>query len=113
MSTAIKEVYRHQGIKGFYTGYLSLIMREIPFSSIQMPFYEMLKLTAIKFTAKKNGIAESEVKLGGLQLAMMGSIAGSFYGGFVTPFDVLKTRLMTHDVKQKKMTTTQTAQLII
>tara|TARA_B110000305_G_scaffold223360_1_gene267827 strand:- start:53 stop:310 length:258 start_codon:yes stop_codon:yes gene_type:complete len=53
MSTAIKEVFKHQGIKGFYTGYLSLIMREIPFSSIQMPFYEMLKLTAIKFTAKK------------------------------------------------------------
>ena len=34
MKTAILEIYKYQGIKGFYAGYGSLIMREIPFSAI-------------------------------------------------------------------------------
>lgn len=46
-------------------------------------------------------------------MAMMGSVAGSFAGFTVTPFDVLKTRLMTADVKQKKLSTTQLLKLIV
>ena len=99
MSQAVKDIYAHQGIKGFYTGYGSLIFREIPFSSIQFPFYEALKLVQIKINAKKGGIPESEVKLSGLALGLSGSIAGSFSGFIVTPFDVIKTRLMTQDMK--------------
>ena len=40
-------------------------------------------------------------------MALSGSVAGSFSGFIVTPFDVLKTRLMTHDVKQKQISTVQ------
>jgi solute carrier family 25 S-adenosylmethionine transporter 26 len=61
MFKAIKEIYSHKGIKGFYVGYFSLIMREIPFSSIQFPFYEVLKLAQIKIASKRSGIPESEV----------------------------------------------------
>ena len=68
-------------------------MREIPFSSIQFPFYEVLKLLQIKMAAKKQGISEDKVKLSGLQLALSGSVAGSFAGFTVTPFDVIKTRM--------------------
>ena len=38
------DIYRHKSISGFYAGYFSFIMREIPFSSIQFPFYEILKM---------------------------------------------------------------------
>lgn len=40
-----KDIVKHKGIGGLYNGYLSLIMREIPFSSIQFPFYEILKMS--------------------------------------------------------------------
>lgn len=76
-------------------------MREIPFSSIQFPFYEILKLGQIKYQSNKRGIPENQVELSGLSLALSGSVAGSFSGFIVTPFDVLKTRMMTHDIKQK------------
>ena len=101
---AIRQVYQHQGLKGFYVGYTSLIMREIPFSSIQFPFYELLKLMQIKIKSKAEELPEDQVTLGGIQLGLSGSVAGAFAGFLVTPFDVLKTRLMTHDVKQKQLT---------
>ena len=43
----------------------------------------------------------------------MGSVAGSFSGFIVTPFDVLKTKLMTLDVKQKKISTIQLTKQIV
>jgi len=30
-------------LKGFYSGYGSILLREIPFSSIQFPIYEKMK----------------------------------------------------------------------
>jgi hypothetical protein len=70
-------------------------MREIPFSSIQYPFYEGLKMLFVGIAAKKQGIDKSKVVLGGFQLACIGSFAGSFSGMVVTPLDVLKTRQQT------------------
>lgn len=89
---AVSEIYAKSGISGFYVGYLSLIMREIPFSSIQYPFYEFLKGMAISFESNRNNISKDKVILGGIQLALIGSVAGSFSGFIVTPLDVLKTR---------------------
>lgn len=41
---AARDIFKHKGLRGFYSGYYSLIMREIPFSGIQFPFYEILKM---------------------------------------------------------------------
>jgi hypothetical protein len=44
--SAITKIYQQNGIlKGFYTGYLSTICREIPFSFIQFPLYEWMKVS--------------------------------------------------------------------
>ena len=59
MKIAINEIWKNRGIKGFYVGYLSLVMREIPFSSLQFPFYEALKLIQIKREAARSGKDES------------------------------------------------------
>ena len=90
--SAVSEIYKQSGISGFYVGYFSLIMREIPFSSIQYPFYEFLKGLAVSFESSRNKIAKEKVVIGGIQLALIGSVAGSFSGLVVTPLDVLKTR---------------------
>ena len=37
---------------GFYSGFSSLILREIPYSMIQLPFYEMLKRETTRRTGK-------------------------------------------------------------
>jgi solute carrier family 25 S-adenosylmethionine transporter 26 len=50
------DIFKHKSVGGFYSGYLSFIMREIPFSSIQFPFYEILKMMQIKLIAYRKNI---------------------------------------------------------
>jgi len=38
------DIFAKKGVRGFYVGYFSLILREMPFSMIQMPLYEILKM---------------------------------------------------------------------
>ena len=53
------DIVKHKGVGGLYNGYFSFIMREIPFSSIQFPFYEILKMTQIKLVAMRTKQRES------------------------------------------------------
>jgi len=61
-------------------------MREIPFTSIQFPLYEFLKLRLSNFTGRKPLYAH--------EAAICGSIAGGFAAAITTPLDVMKTRIM-------------------
>ncbi|GJD09172.1 Putative mitochondrial carrier protein PET8 [Galdieria sulphuraria] len=74
------------GIVGLYRGWLSLILREIPFDIIEFPLYEYLKK---QWRRRRNGAA-----LETWQSATCGSIAGAVAAAFTTPLDVAKTRLM-------------------
>jgi len=60
-------------------------MREIPFTSLQFPLYELLKVQL----ARKLGR-----KLHAHEAAVCGSFAGAVSAAATTPLDVLKTRVM-------------------
>jgi solute carrier family 25 S-adenosylmethionine transporter 26 len=113
MMECAKDILKHKGIGGLYNGYMSFIMREIPFSSIQFPFYEILKMTQIRLIAYGREKSLAEVELPYLINAFNGALAGSFAGFTVTPFDVLKTRLMTLSVKEVTPSTAQVFKEII
>ncbi|CAK9838904.1 S-adenosylmethionine transporter [Schizosaccharomyces pombe] len=73
--------------RDFYAGYGITIAREIPFTLIQFPIWEHLKLKwRIKHSRNKNLAHEA---------AISGSIAGGIAAALTTPFDVVKTRIMT------------------
>ncbi|VEU23904.1 DEKNAAC105144 [Brettanomyces naardenensis] len=74
--------------KGLYRGYGTTIMREIPFTVIQFPLYESLKL----HWAEHDNVDRVSPGKG----AICGSIAGGVAAALTTPLDVLKTRLMLH-----------------
>ncbi len=57
-------------------------------------------MSQIKLMAFRTGKNESVVELPGWINALNGAVAGSFAGFTVTPFDVLKTKLMTFNVKE-------------
>ncbi|KAJ6487250.1 mitochondrial carrier domain-containing protein [Mycena vitilis] len=84
--SAAKFVLASDGWKGFYRGFGSTIMREIPFTSIQFPLYELLKSRLSNLTGRKPLYAH--------EAAVCGSIAGGVAAALTTPLDVLKTRVM-------------------
>ncbi|KAJ7704977.1 mitochondrial carrier domain-containing protein [Mycena rosella] len=83
---AAKFVLSSNGWPGFYRGFGSTIMREIPFTSIQFPLYELLKSRLSRIVQRKPLYAH--------EAAVCGSIAGGVAAALTTPLDVLKTRVM-------------------
>lgn len=57
----IAAILKSSGAKGFYTGYLTTVVREVPFSFIQFPIYEWLK---VRIRAR-NGLGRMQQAGGG------------------------------------------------
>ncbi|KAH8088977.1 mitochondrial carrier domain-containing protein [Cristinia sonorae] len=83
---AARLVLSTEGLRGFYRGFGSTIMREIPFTSLQFPMYELFKLQLSRSLGRKPLYAH--------EAAICGSVAGGIAAAVTTPLDVLKTRVM-------------------
>lgn len=94
--SAIKQVYQEGSRPGaaqtrlgafgaFYTGWLSTIVREVPFGCIQFPLFSYFKSYAG---------GGSTAPLDMYSTALCGMLAGSIAGSSTTPLDVVKTRIM-------------------
>lgn len=82
----IPSIVGHQGIQGLFAGYGAFLLRDLPFDAIEFFTYETLKSTY-------ETQVHREVNAG--EAAVAGAVAGGVTGFVTTPFDVLKTRLMT------------------
>jgi solute carrier family 25 S-adenosylmethionine transporter 26 len=80
-----------KGIRGFYRAYLTTIFREIPFASIQMPLWELLK-GYVKMHSENN-ICDP------WKSAVCGAVSGGIAAAVTTPLDVVKTRIILSKVK--------------
>ncbi|KAL5524743.1 PET8 [Sanghuangporus sanghuang] len=98
---AARYILTHDGLAGFYRGFGTTIMREIPFTSIQFPLYEFFKIRLAR--------ALHRPSLGAHEAAMCGSVAGGVAAALTTPLDVLKTRTM---LDLRKMGTSVTPSLL-
>jgi len=80
-----KKTLSTEGMKGFYRGYFSTVIREIPFSAIQFPMWEYLKSKVSQYNEKPITASQS---------ALCGAVSGGISAGITTPLDVAKTRIM-------------------
>lgn len=89
------------GIGAFWTGFGTMVARDIPFACIQFPIYERSK---DMWTALQGAPTSA------LQGACCGSFAGAIAGAITTPLEVAKTRIMldTSLGADKKYTSTLT-----
>lgn len=88
--SSLKDIYRNKGIKGFYIGYQSTLIRDIVFSAIQLPLFEIIRKNLIDQGV--NNIASASI----------GGFFAAIVSGFIScPLDVIKTRLMTQKMEQK------------
>lgn len=87
--------------RGFYVGYGTTVMREIPFAFIQFPLWEKLKATWAD--------AQSVPTVRPWQSALCGSVSGGIAAALTTPIDVAKTRLMLNQIDHDASTTSPEA----
>lgn len=85
-----KDVWSSSGLKGFYRGFGTTVAREIPFTCLQFPLYERLKLILARRRTKTGRVKD----LPAIEAACCGSVAGGVAAGLTTPLDVAKTRVM-------------------
>ncbi|BGP41026.1 S-adenosylmethionine transporter [Rhodotorula kratochvilovae] len=85
-----RRVWAQEGLRGFYRGFGSTVAREIPFTCLQFPLYERLKLLLAQRTVPSQRVSD----LPAHHAAACGSLAGGVAAGLTTPLDVCKTRIM-------------------
>uniref|UniRef100_A0A5K3F7M8 S-adenosylmethionine mitochondrial carrier protein n=1 Tax=Mesocestoides corti TaxID=53468 RepID=A0A5K3F7M8_MESCO len=92
----LSDTIRSEGLRGMYRGYLSTILRELPFSLIQYPVWEALKRLMERYnrTSHRQPGVDGASSLTKVQFALCGALAGACAGGVTTPLDVIKTRIM-------------------
>ena len=99
---------KEKGIRGFYTGYQATLMRNIPSAMLRFVLYEELKhkwggSSDTTTTANSSPSSSSSRRVAsfplppkpGVRLFAAGAVAGAIASGFMTPVDVVKTRMAT------------------
>ncbi|XP_069190069.1 mitochondrial S-adenosylmethionine carrier protein isoform X2 [Procambarus clarkii] len=81
----IQDIFKYEGFKGFFRGYFSTVARDIPFSLIQFPLWEILK---------KQWSHAQGYYVDSWQASLCGAFAGGVSAALTTPLDVAKTRIM-------------------
>lgn len=122
---AFVKVFQEAGIRGYYRGFGSTVGREIPFTCIQFPLYERLKLELARSRASSQSTTSSSPdvddrpraasdqdlvrSLPTWQAGLAGSIAGAIAAGLTTPLDVVKTRIMLYTKRSESASTAAAA----
>mmetsp|Transcript_6503 Transcript_6503/g.19744 ORF Transcript_6503/g.19744 Transcript_6503/m.19744 type:complete len:290 (+) Transcript_6503:138-1007(+) len=82
---AFRQLLCSGGVRGLFSGYSTLVVRELPFDLIEFPLYEYLK---------KRLASSQRRSLHPHENALCGSAAGAVAAAVTTPLDVVKTRVM-------------------
>jgi hypothetical protein len=93
MSNVAKELFNKQGLKGFYRGIDSNVARAMVLNGTKMACYDQAKSVVVKTT----GLSKSSL---GTQF-LAAAAAGFFMTCTVSPFDMVRTRLMNQPADAK------------
>jgi len=86
---AFLHIVRSDGMRGLYSGFFSTLSRDVPYTVIQVPIWEFLKVKVAKHNNRKDVTA--------MESGLCGSLAGAFSAAITTPLDVAKTRIILLD----------------
>jgi len=78
------DILQREGLKGFYRGYISTQLRDVPFMVLLFSCYENAKALTGNLCEESSVFA-----------ALFGAVSGATAGFCTTPFDVLKTKIIT------------------
>ena len=82
----ISQTIKQDGIGGLFAGYAATMLRDVPYTMLELGLYENIK-SFIRFTQGKSTLTQQE------ELAAA-AFTGGFTGFVTTPLDLIKTKLM-------------------
>lgn len=93
---ALKRLWNTGGPRSLFRGYLALAGRNLPFTALQFPVYEALRVKWGIVGDEKSGKPRERktVSNTGVLNAGAAGVAGTFAALLTTPIDVIKTRVM-------------------
>eukprot|EP00897_Mesotaenium_endlicherianum_P007458 jgi/Mesen1/6740/ME000344S06020 len=104
MFHAVRDLWAKEGLPGFYTGYTTMVARDIPYAAIQFTVFEQLKKRRQRILRRRfaqSNVSEDD-KLSEsahfLSNFWMGAVSGAVASVLTAPIDVVKTRVMTQEL---------------
>jgi solute carrier family 25 S-adenosylmethionine transporter 26 len=88
--STVRSIIREKGYRGLYVGYYATLVRDVPYTMLELGIYENLKNVMLRSKVNKTGIKQLSFSDELLAAAITGGIA-SFV---TTPLDLVKTKLM-------------------
>lgn len=82
----IKNTWVEGGLGGFFVGYGATLLRDVPYTMLELGLYENIKSTIKKFQNRNTLTPVEELTAA--------AITGGFTGFVTTPLDVIKTKIM-------------------
>jgi solute carrier family 25 (mitochondrial S-adenosylmethionine transporter), member 26 len=86
----VKSIFKSEGLGGFYKGYGATLMRDIPYTMLELGIYENIK----RWYRKSKRCDTNDGKLTTRQELTAGLITGVVTGFMTTPLDTIKTKMM-------------------
>jgi len=83
----MKSIFVKEGISGFYRGYGATMVRDIPYTMIELGMYDALKTMFMKLQGTEKSSQGNEL--------LAAALTGGFAGFSTNPLDLIKTRMMT------------------
>jgi solute carrier family 25 S-adenosylmethionine transporter 26 len=91
VQSVVRQILQQRGMAGLYTGYAATLLRNIPSAALRFGFYEEFK----RAWCTNDDDDDDDHRAFRWKLFAAGAAAGALASGFMTPVDVLKTRLST------------------
>ncbi|GAB5029597.1 s-adenosylmethionine carrier 1 [Nannochloropsis oceanica] len=87
MVGGIKQIWKTEGLPGFFTGYKATLIRDVPYTMLELGLYENFKTLLKKYRKRE--------ELTTLEELSAAAVTGGLVGLLTNPLDLVKTRLMT------------------
>jgi len=94
-AAAVRSILRDDGPAGLLRGYASTCLRDAPFMVLLFISYEQFKAWKIRVTFADRGPMQILSPWSDTESVVWGGVSGAIAALLTTPFDVVKTRIMT------------------
>ena len=89
-------IWKNEGIKGFFTGYSGVCLRDVPYTMMELGIYENLKTMYVKWKTRNLDVDGENYSLTQWDEIIAAAITGGIIGYATAPLDNIKVRLFTY-----------------